>query len=98
MSKRRAKRPAKVPAFRRDLRGFPIFNEFGTKWHGNLEVKESSIAFEGAHVWIFGQFPYVPEHDAPSFHLAYRDAVKLRDALTLFIRAADKDQLCEPAL
>jgi hypothetical protein len=82
----------------RDRRGFLNVRRFQTTWHGRVRVQESSIAFKGACVWVFAEFSYsnVPKENAPHLHLSYADAVRLRDGLNDFIRAANLGKTCEP--
>ena len=83
----------------KDERGFAKFNEFKTTWHGKMRVKESSIAFKGACVWVIADLSYsnTPKEDnPPHFHLSYFDAKNLRDALDRFIAEAEAENLVEP--
>lgn len=82
----------------RTERGFAEFGGFKTSWHGKICVRESSVAFEGACVWIFCELAYsnTPKEHPPHLHLQYKDAVRLRDALNRFIGAADAGETTEP--
>lgn len=83
---------------RRTERGFLKFAEFDTQWHSEVQVQESSMAFEGPCVWIFGDLSYsnTPKKNPPAFHLNYEDAIALRDALSKFIDLAQQERTCEP--
>lgn len=83
--------------FKRSDRGFIEFGHTVTRWHGRLEVKESSVAFEGPCVWVFTDLSYsnTPQANAPHLHLSLDDAKNLRDLLGKFIFAATHGATCE---
>ena len=79
----------------RTERGFGMYGEFASLWHGTVQVYESSVAFRGACVWVRADVAY-GDKDAPVLHLSYADAKALRDKLNVFIAAADAGETCEP--
>lgn len=82
----------------RTERGFAKFGEFEAVWHGKTRVQESSAALRGACVWVFCELAYsnTPKKNPPHLHLAYKDAVELRDALNRFIAAVKDGETVEP--
>jgi hypothetical protein len=88
-----------VHTLARTERGFGEYGTFQSQWHGKVVVRESSAAFKNACVWVFADLSYSnePQKNPPHLHLQYEDAKKLRDALTLFLKAADAGETCEPA-
>lgn len=83
----------------RTERGFAVFGEFRSQWHGRMRINESSKAFQGPCAWVFCELAYsnTPKEDPPDIHLHFQDAVALRDALTRFIDAARAGECTEPA-
>lgn len=79
---------------RRTGRWLGVYAEFDAKWHRQVRVYESSIAFEGPCVWVGAEKSYAGAV-APTMHLDYDAAVALRDGLSAFIRAADAGETCE---
>lgn len=82
-------------------RGFNIYGRIPTQRGGSVRVQESSMAGEGAHVWLFldGEqcVDHLGHHQKPDPHLNVEQAKALRDALDTFVRAAESDELTEPA-
>lgn len=72
-------------------RGFNIFGRVPTR-SGEIRVQESSIAFAGAHVWLFHE---VPDNCDPEIDVA--SAKQLITLLQEFVRSAEADELTEPA-
>lgn len=86
----------------RTERGFAIFGRVPTANGGSVRVQESSIAFEGAHCWLFLDGErcsdhHLHGHQKPDPHLNVAQAKQLREALDAFITAAEADELTEPA-
>lgn len=77
-------------------RGFRIYAEDLPCRHGKLKVQESSIAFEGAHIWLFYEERGKALADTPSAQINVATAKKLMEALSTFIVEAEADELTEP--
>ena len=86
-------------------RGFSKFTDDASKIRsrhgGTLRVQESSLAFEGAHTWIFfdGEkcVDHMGEHLTPSPQLDVANTKKLIAALQAFVDAAERGETTEPA-
>lgn len=65
-------------------RGFITYDEFKDSYRADVKVVESSAA-SGPHVWVFVKGGSVHDNEG-SAHLSLDQAVRLRDALTAFIR------------
>jgi hypothetical protein len=79
-------------------RGFRIYDDTIEAHHGKIRVQESSIAFEGAHTWIFYDDIEAKEGIYyPSIQINVANAKKLVVALQAFIQEAEDDKLTEPA-
>jgi len=83
-------------------RGFRVFGEipFRNRFAGRrspvvLRVQESSLAFEGAHCWLF--FDNGPDMELPGEMLDVAGAKSVIEALQAFISAAEGGELIEPA-
>ena len=68
-------------------RGFRIFTEFSTP-RGTVTVQESSLAFEGAHAWIF--------KNGEGIQVSAKDAERIIEALQRFVAEAKAGELVEP--
>lgn len=80
-------------------RGFRIYDDTIRARHGVLRVQESSLAFEGAHAWLFYDEDGAKEgvlHPHPQLNV--EAAKKLIVALQSFVEEAEADQLTEPAV
>lgn len=80
-------------------RGFRVFGEIKNDRHQKIVVKESSLAFEGPHCWIFcgwqnEEIAKVMDHE-PTPQLSVQDARQVILALELFIEEAEAGQLTE---
>jgi hypothetical protein len=88
-------------AIRKTGRGFNVYGEIAEHNGGTLCVQESSIAFEGAHVWLFHHgvecSEHQGEHHRPSPQLSVPQAEELIAALQAFVNDARADVLMEPA-
>jgi hypothetical protein len=73
----------------RTSRGFRTFARFMGR-DGNVVVRESSLAFEGAHVRVHGE-------TNESVHLSVAGVKELVTALTAFITDAEAGKLMEEA-
>lgn len=82
-------------------RGFQIFGRVPCASGGTVRVQESSMAFEGAHVWLFldGEEckEHLGKHSRPAPHLDVAQAKQLIAALSDFVVAAEQGALMEPA-
>lgn len=80
------------------IRGFEIFSreKISCRW-GTLRVQESSLAFEGAHVWLYYDENEGVNSTKPTPLINVSNAKKLIAALQKFIMAAEAGQLTEPA-
>jgi hypothetical protein len=82
-------------------RGFRIFARVPTHEGGSVRVQESSLAFEGAHVWLFldGQdcTDHLGRHQKPNPHLNVAQARQLALALNEFCDSAEQGELMENA-
>lgn len=74
-------------------RGFCVFGEIPCK-SGTVDVVESSIAFEGAHVRIYLSNP---THTNAVPHMSVPQTKRLIAALQQFVAAAEAGHLIEPA-
>jgi hypothetical protein len=84
---------------KRTSRGFLIFGHNIPCRHGTIRVQESSLAFEGAHAWLFySEEGKGPASDYPCAEINVESAKKLIIALHEFVTAAEKGQLTEPAV
>lgn len=79
---------------RKTDRGFTVFGEIQSKNGNRLVVQESSMAFEGAHAWLY----YDSLKGKPGEQFSVDGAKELVAALTAFIEMAEADQLTEPAV
>jgi hypothetical protein len=83
----------------RTARGFRIYDNTIQARNGTLRVQESSLAFEGAHVWLFyddnDKRHKGKDYPAPQINVAA--AKKLVSALQSFIEGAEAGELIEPA-
>lgn len=79
-------------AVEKTSRGFGVYGEIPSR-PGTLRVQESSLAFQGAHVWLF--LDGAPPDAAPQ--LSVEGAKLLVAALSNFIRDAEGELLTEPA-
>ncbi len=81
--------------------GFRIFARVPTHDGGSVRVQESSLALEGAHVWLFldGQdcVDHIGRHQKPDPHLSVAQARQLALALNAFCDAAEQGELMENA-
>jgi hypothetical protein len=81
-------------------RGFRIYDDTIKARHGTIRVQESSLAFEGAHAWLFydedGADKGAVLH--PHAQINVEAAKKLIAALQSFVEEAEGDQLTEPAV
>lgn len=76
---------------RKNARGFTGYGDPIPTRHGErVRVQESSIAFEGAHVWVFID----PASDGVLLNV--ESARRLRDGLAAFIDDAEAGRLTEP--
>lgn len=80
-----------------NARGFRLYAEDLPCRHGTLTVQESSIAFAGAHVWLFYKEPNKDLKDIPTAQISVATAKKLVESLSEFIAEAESDELTEPA-
>lgn len=71
----------------RTERGFRVFHK-----SDDLSVVESSLAFEGTHVRIYGGRGGSNDH----VHLSYEQAGSVIAALKTFCDEAEQNLLCEP--
>jgi hypothetical protein len=82
-------------------RGFRIYARVPSRDGGTVQVQESSLAFEGAHVRLFLKgaecSEHMGRHHRPEPHLSVAGARALRDALATFITEAEEDELTETA-
>ncbi len=81
----------------KDGRGF---NQYGTvtgRRGATVRVKESSIAFEGAHVWLFVENPNLTQERSSALELSVSNAKELIYFLQEFISNAEGDELTESA-
>lgn len=84
-------------------RGFGVYgkSKIKSRGGGTLRVQESSLAGEGAHVWLFldGEkcVDHLGEHLAPSPQLNVTNVKRLIKALQTFVDAAEAGGLMEPA-
>lgn len=78
----------------RNERGFRIFLQPTPQRYGDVKVTESSMAYAGAHCWIFQAGE---GRESQGVHVDVPCARLLRDALTTFIEEAERGELTEPA-
>lgn len=84
-------------------RGFGIYGRIPTRNGGTLRVQQSSLAFEGAHVWLFLDGEKCVDHRptgthlVPAPHLSVAQAEQVIAALSEFVRQARANELNEPA-
>lgn len=82
---------------RRTGRGFRIFGDEDIKCrHGVLRVQESSLAFAGAHAWLFYEEPGKENEQHPTPQINVAEAKKLIASLQQFVTEAEGDTLTEP--
>jgi hypothetical protein len=82
----------------RSERGFRLFADEFDQLYGPVHVIESSIAFQGAHCWIYQDLSKRdPKCETTQVHLDVEGAKKVRDALSLFIDEAEAGELVESA-
>lgn len=83
---------------KRTARGFRIYDDAIKSHHGNLRVQESSLAFAGAHVWLFydDNDPEYKGKYIPTPQINVASAKKLISALETFIKEAEANELTEP--
>ena len=80
---------------KRTERGFRDFDEWrGSR--GEITVRESSLAYEGAHVRIYQDELGIGESNN-CIHLSVADAKRIIAALSAFVEEAEAGELCEPA-
>ncbi len=70
---------------KKTIRGFGVFAATD-----RVKVIESSLAFEGPHVRVFGG-----RDESDAVHLSLQDAETVRDGLALFIAKARAGELTE---
>lgn len=82
-------------------RGFRIYGRIDEHDGGTVRVQESSLAAEGAHVWLFidGRqcTEHLGKHHKPDPQLSVPQAKALIAALQTFVADAEGDELTEPA-
>lgn len=84
-------------AIEKTNRGFGVYGE-GEHRNGTWKIQESSIAFEGAHVWIFHTpFSEPGRCVRDSLQLSVPQAKEVIEALSKFVRDAEAGVLIEPA-
>lgn len=71
------------------------FREFAA--NDCIAIRESSLAFEGAHVWIFGGRPISNDGGYGSLHANVNGAKLIIAGLQAFIEEAEAGELTEPA-
>ena len=76
-------------------RRFRLFGHLRSERNGEIRVQESSVAFEGAHCWVFAGDD---DTGGQSLHLSVSQARELVEALMVFIAEAEADELTEPAV
>lgn len=95
-----ARRRSNREQTRKDIPRFNIYGRVPTHAGGSVRVQDSSLAFEGPHVWLFldGEqcVEHLGQHMKPDPQLNVEQAKQLRDALNAFIAAAEGDELTEP--
>ena len=83
-------------------RGFRIYGRVPAFGAGTVRVQESSLAFEGAHVWLFYDgvecSEHLGRHHKPDPQLSVAQAKSLIKALQTFVDEAEGDELTEPAV
>lgn len=73
-------------------RGFDVYDEVTTSNGHTVRVQQSSAAME-AHVWLFvGDSPVTDSHHP---HLTVAQAIRVRDALTVFIDEESREGVTE---
>jgi hypothetical protein len=86
-----------MPELETTERGFRVFGRVPTKY-GVLRVQESSLACEGAHVWLFHEIDKVfKRFKVRDAQISVASARALVKALRVFIKEAEGDKLTEPA-
>lgn len=82
-------------------RGFAIYGRVAERAGGTIRVQESSMAFEGAHVWLFIDglecCEHLGKHQRPAPQLSVAQAKELIAALQAFVEDANAGALMEPA-
>lgn len=76
-------------------RGFRVFLASAPQRYGAIKVTESSMAFAGAHCWIFQQGE--AGREVQGVHVDVVGARLLHAALATFIAEAERGELTEPA-
>lgn len=80
----------------KDGRGFNEYGIVNGRNDATILVKESSIAFEGAHVWIFSENPAVQNKEC-AVQINVKSAKQLISCLQEFVTQAEAGELTEPA-
>ena len=75
-------------------RGFHIFGDVASLYGKILRVQESSMAFKGAHVFLF----YPELEGMPGEQFSVAQAKEVIAALQTFVDMAENDELTEPAV
>jgi hypothetical protein len=86
----------------RTERGFRVYGRIPSHGAAIVRVQESSLAMEGAHVWLFidGEActdHHVHGHSRPAPQLNVAQAKELISALSRFVKDAERGKLMEPA-
>lgn len=76
-------------------RGFRIFGKISDRLGGTLVIQESSLAFEGAHVWLFYQNSS-STYEGTDPQLSVEQAKRLIEFLQVFVAEAEAGLLTEP--
>lgn len=80
-------------------RGFRIYARIECRDGVTLRVQESSLAFEGAHLWLFVDGECVDHHGShtrPVPHLNVAQAKELITAISQWVHDAEAGVLVEP--
>lgn len=82
-------------------RGFRVFGHIQYRNGGAIRVQESSLAFAGAHIWLYIEGDECKEHMGqhlmPTPHMSVKQTKELINALQSFVDEAEADELAEPS-
>ena len=84
----------------RTERGFRVYARIECRDGVTLRVQESSLAFEGAHLWLFPDgecTDHLGRHSRPAPHMNVSQVKELIAALSKFVRQAEGGKLMEPS-
>jgi hypothetical protein len=80
-------------------RGFRVFGHIPYRHGGAVRVQESSLAFEGPHVWLFIEGDkckeHMGEHMMPTPQMNLEQVKQLISALQDFVNEAESENLTE---